>query len=153
MWKIIKENYIMLGLFGISLLTIYIGVITPPNMLKCGWYDKCGLCIVGGLFILVIGIGISSKIYDKIIDNKKTNLIQKGIRGEAEILDMKRVGYSNKLPKVKLLLQITLSDRPPYQIKHNETVSYFQLNSMHIGATLSVYVDPNNSKKVLIEYS
>ena len=105
--------------------------------------------IMGGLLlfsILILLTCISISIRGK-------NLIQKGIKGEAEIRDLEELSWSNGInPTIKFQLNITLPDRPPYQIEHQESIRHIYLDSVRIGAKIPVYVDPNDSKFILLDF-
>jgi len=150
MWKIGKTGYLMTGFFlllGLSFL--YMGFTTSPDALTDDGDSLKNFFYMMGIAFTVIPIAIG--LHYKIGNDREKNLIQNGIRGMAEILDVEQTGwYVNNQPQLEFLLKITLPGESPYQIKHKETVNYLSLGGMYTGAILPVYVDPNNPKKILL---
>lgn len=106
-----------------------------------------------GLLIAVIivatTIGIFGFYYYS--NKKEAYLMEKGIQGEAKVLEVQQTGmYVNNLPQVKFLLEINIPGEVPYKLEHKEVKSYIGLGNFAVGATLPVYVDPKNPKNVLL---
>jgi len=148
MWKISKLLFAPFLLIGIWL--IYQGFTASFDPLIADYSFQNLYYLMGAGFIILPLLIMAGY---KIVNDRETNLIQNGIRGQAKILDMNQTGtYINNLPQVKFLLQITTPYMEPYQIEHTKVVNMISLGSIRIGAVLPVYVDPNNSKRVSLSF-
>ena len=150
MWNMNRGSYLLLGFFillGVSFLCV--GFVTSPDALTDDGYSLKNFFYMMGIAFTVLPIG--TWLHYKISNDREKNLIQNGIKGMAEILDVEQTGwYVNDQPQLEFLLKITLPGEYPYQIKHKETVNYLSLGSMFTGAIHPVYVDPNNPKKIVL---
>lgn len=118
-----------------SNIGVIIGVV-------CG----CG----GGL----LAVGISGFfIYRMIKGQAQTRtLLQTGVPAQAVIVSVQDTGvYINEQPQGRVTLQVTPTDRPPFQAVITRVFSPFELSSVGPGATVQVRFDPNDTSKVAIE--
>ncbi len=142
-------------LLAVGIGFLIFGFITPPEALTDDGYSLKYFCyMMGGAFLvfpLITTMGVY--LYYKKINDRERFLLQKGIHGEAEILNREQTGnYLNEIPQIKFLLQLNLPDREAYQIEYNDYVSMLDLNSINVGRKLPVFVDPNNEKNILLVY-
>ncbi|MBM4241481.1 MAG: hypothetical protein FJ150_07475 [Euryarchaeota archaeon] len=158
MWKISKWIFLVttVPLLTVGIIFLILGFMASPEALTDDGYSlKNFYYTMGGAFVifpLITTIGVL--LYYRRINVRETNLIQNGIRGEAEILHQEQTGsYLNELPQVKFQLEVTLSDGDIYQIEHKDYISMLDLNSIGVGRKLPVFVDPNNQKNLLLIYS
>ena len=83
------------------------------------------------IFPLITTAGVY--LFYKRINERETNLIQNGIKGEAEILQREQTGtYLNELPQIKFQLQIKIPGKQTYPLEHKDYVSMLDLNAITI---------------------
>lgn len=106
------------------------------------------LCSLG-----ITAAAIALPIY-LIRNNQKRSaeLMAKGSPGEATILALEDTGMLiNNSPRVNVLLDIRMPNRPPYQLKKTVTIPLIRLAQVQVGSVLPVMVDmsdPTNPDKV-----
>lgn len=118
-----------------SNLGIIIGVV-------CG----CG----GGL----LAIGFSGYLIYRMVKGQAQTrtLLQTGVAAPAVIVSVQDTGVMvNDQPRARVTLQVTPSDRPPFQAVITEVFSMFDLASLVPGGAAQVRFDPNNPAKIAIE--
>ena len=139
---------LLIVLFGaVAIGFFYEGFMTSPDALKMGESLKYQYYEMGGIFFICLIF--SGLLY--IGDNAQKKLAQTGIKGVAEILDTKDISGAHGIT-IKFQLEITIPDRPPYQIEYVESISHNCLDSVRIGAKIPVYVSPNNPKFILLDF-
>lgn len=158
MWKTSKWLFIIttVPLLAVGVGMIVFGFLASPDALTDDGYPlNTFLYMMGGAFVifpLITSLGIM--LYYKRINDRETNLLENGLKGEAEILSREQTGtYINELPQVKFLLQITTPYGEVYQMEYKDIVSMLDMGSINVGAKLPVFVDPNNQKNILLVYS
>lgn len=158
MWKTSKATTLIttVPLLAVGIGLLYLGFTASPEALTDDGYSLKNFFYIMGagflIFPLMTTLGIL--LYYKKANDREVNLVQNGIRGEAEILHREQTGtYINELPQVKFLLQITMPDREPYKIKYKDVISMLDLGSINVGAKLPVFVDPDNPENILIVYN
>lgn len=158
MWKVPKWMYliILIPFLAVGIGMIFFGFQASPESLTDDGYPlKEFLYIMGAFFIIMPFIStVGVMLFYKRINDRETNLIENGLKGEAEIINREQTGtYINELPQVKFLLQVTSPYGDSYQMEYKDVVSMLDLNSINVGAKLPVYIDPNNEKNILLVYS
>lgn len=158
MWKTSKGTTLIttVPLLAVGIGLLYLGFTASPDALTDDGYSLQNFFyIMGGFFLigpLITTIGIS--LFYKRANDREIYLTQSGIRGEAEILHREQTGtYINELPQVKFLLQLTMPDRESYQMEYKDVISMLDLGSINVGTKLPVFVDPNNSKNIMLVYN
>lgn len=158
MWKVSKWIFVIttVPLLAVGIGMIFFGFQASPEALTDDGYPlKDFLYMMGIAFVifpLITSLGVM--MYYKQINDRETNLIENGLKGEAEIINREQTGtYINELPQVKFLLQITTPFGDSYQMEYKDVVSMLDINSINVGAKLPVYIDPNNEKNILLVYS
>lgn len=158
MWKVSKWIFVIttVPLLAVGIGMIFFGFQASPEALTDDGYPlKDFLYMMGIAFVifpLITSLGVM--MYYKRINDRETNLIENGLKGEAEIINREQTGtYINELPQVKFLLQITTPFGDSYQMEYKDVVSMLDINSINVGAKLPVYIDPNNEKNILLVYS
>ena len=147
-------SIVLIPYLAVGIYLLYLGFTTSTastadsHFLKNSFYFEGISCIIIPI-ILIAGIFL----YKKRIKYKETDYAPNSIKGEAKIIEMKQTGiYVNELPQVKFLLRITIPRRLPYQIEYKKIMNSFILNSLHAGAKLPVFVDPDNPERILLGY-
>lgn len=158
MWKVPKWMYLMviIPFLVVGIGMIYYGYQTSPEALTDDGHPlKEFLYIMGAAFMILPFISsVGLMLFYKRINDRETNLIEHGIQGEAEILSREQTGvYINELPQVKFQLKITSPYGETYEMEHKDIVSMLDMGSINVGAKLPVFVDPNNSKNILLIYN
>lgn len=158
MWDVPKWMYLIII---IPFLVIGIGMIlygytsTPETLAASEVPSKEILYLAGVLFMVMPVISaLGVRFFYKRINDREVNLMQNGLKGEAEILSADQTGmYLNELPQIKFLLKITSPYGETYQMEHKDVVNMLNLSSIKVGAKLPVFIDPNNEKNILLVYS
>ena len=108
----------------------------------------CG-CGAGLIAIVVSGLVIFNMFRNRA---KTQNLLQNGTPASAVIVSIEDTGWRiNDQPQAKVTLQVTPSDRPPFQAVIKQVFDVFDLGSLQPGAPAQVRFDPNNPSKIVIE--
>ena len=110
--------------------------------------------VVCGCGATIFAIAISGFfIYRMFKGRAQTNaLLQNGIPASATILSIQDTGWRiNDQPQALVTLQVTPTDRPPFQAQVKDTFSPFDLGSLTPGAPAQVRFNPNDTSKVVIE--
>ncbi len=104
----------------------------------------------GGL----LAVGISGFFIFRMIQGnaQRRNLLQTGVPAPAVIMSIEDTGLRvNDQPQAKVTLQVTPTDRPPFQAVIKQVFSPFDLGSLVPGGSAQVRFDPNDMTKVTIE--
>src|SRR3990172_7108027 len=84
--------------------------------------------------------------------NQNSGLVKSGTPAPAVIIGLQDTGVTmNESPQVRLTLQVTPADRPPFQAVATTFVGRLQIGMITPGATVTVRYDPNDISKVAIE--
>jgi len=158
MWKVPKWMYLIII---IPFLVVGIGMIiygytaSPETIAANEIPSKEFLYIFGGFFMIMpvlSALGVS--LFYKRINDRELDLMENGLKGEAEIISADQTGvYLNELPQIKFLLKITSPYGETYEMEHKDVVNLLDLSSIKVGAKLPVFIDPNNEKNILLVYS
>lgn len=90
-------------------------------------------------------------------NRKEMDLKEKGLKGQASILQMQRTRYSRGTDQnlkygINFLLEIHSPDGDIYQLEDKAYVHTLSLARLNIGTILPVYIDPDDKKNILISY-
>lgn len=81
------------------------------------------------------------------------DLRENGEQAPATILKIWDTGVKvNHNPQIGLLLEVTPQNREPYQVETQAVVSMLALPQVQPGSELSVYVDPQNPRRVALPF-
>ncbi len=84
--------------------------------------------------------------------SQNSNLVKTGVSAPAVILEVQDTGVSmNNSMQARLTLQVTPSNRPPFQATATTFVNRFQVGMLVPGASVQVKYDPNNISQVAVE--
>lgn len=84
--------------------------------------------------------------------NQNSGLVKSGVSAPAVIIGVQDTGVTmNESPQVRLTLQVTPADRPPFQALATTFVGRLQIGMITPGASVMVRFDPNDITKVAIE--
>ena len=113
-----------------------------------GIYIAIGIaCIGGGMFFLFYKLLFAPMILAARL--KKT-----GIPGKALIKDVQDTGVTvNNSPQVKLTLEVKNTYGQVYTVTVRTLISRLQPQLFQPGMTVPVLIDPNDEKKLIIDYS
>jgi hypothetical protein len=102
----------------------------------------------------VIPLGIAGFFLFRMFKNMNQNsgLVKTGVPASAVIIGLQDTGVTmNDSPQVRLTLQVTPADRPPFQAVATTFVGRLQVGMITPGASVMVRYDPNDISKVAIE--
>lgn len=102
----------------------------------------------------VIPLGIAGFFLFRMFKNmnQNSNLVKTGVSAPAVIIDLQDTGATmNDSPQVRLTLQVTPTNRPPFQAVATTFVGRLQVGMITPGASVNVRYDPNDISKVAIE--
>ena len=122
------------------------------GFLTSGVITVISLVCTCGITLVVLGVTgfFLYRMFKGMSQNK--NLVKTGIAAPAVILDVQDTGVTmNDSPQARLTLQVTPTDRPPFQAVTTAFVGRFQIGMLTPGATVQVRFDPNDISKVAIE--
>jgi len=103
---------------------------------------------------IVVPLGIAGFFLFRMFKNMNQNsgLVKTGIPAPAVIIGVQDTGVTmNESPQVRLTLQVTPADRPPFQAMATTFVGRLQIGMITPGASVMVRYDPNDITKVAIE--
>jgi len=112
------------------------------------------IAVVCGLGVAVIAVAIAGFFIFRMLRGQAQarNLLQTGTPAPAVIMDIQDTGWRvNDQPQAKVTLQVTPTDRPPFQAVITQTFDVFDLSSLAPGAPAQVRFDPTNPSKIVIE--
>ena len=76
-----------------------------------------------------------------------------GLRGVARIISCQMTGTEiNNVPQYNMKLEIKIQNRMPYIINHTQCLSPLVAGKIKDGMEIPVLVDPQNPKKILLEW-
>jgi hypothetical protein len=107
-----------------------------------------------GCLITVVSLGAVGFFLFRMFKNmnQNSNLVKTGVSAPAVIIGLEDTGVTmNESPQVKLTLQVTPTDRPPFQAVAKTFVGRLQVGMITPGASVNVRYDPNDISKVAIE--
>lgn len=104
--------------------------------------------------ITLVSLGVAGFFIYRIFKNMSGNssVIKSGVSAPAVIIGASDTGVTmNDSPQVRLTLQVTPADRPPFQAIATTFVGRLQIGMIVPGASVTVRYDPNDISKVAIE--
>jgi hypothetical protein len=102
----------------------------------------------------IVPLGIAGFFLFRMFKNMNQNsgLIKTGVSASAVIIGIQDTGVTmNDSPQVRLTLQVTPADRPPFQAVATTFVGRLQVGMITPGASVMIRYDPNDTSKVAIE--
>lgn len=102
----------------------------------------------------ILAVGISGFFIFRMMQGnaQRRNLLQTGVPAPAVIMSIEDTGLRvNDQPQAKVTLQVTPTNRPPFQAVIKQVFSPFDLGSLTPGAPAQVRFDSNDITKVTIE--
>ncbi len=99
-------------------------------------------------------LGVTGFVFSRIFKGMSQNnsLVKTGVSAPAVILEVQDTGVSmNNSMQARLTLQVTPSNRPPFQATATTFVNRFQVGMLVPGASVQVKYDPNDISKVAVE--
>lgn len=102
----------------------------------------------------VIPLGVAGFFLFRMFKNMYQNsgLVKSGVPAPAVIIGLQDTGVTmNESPQVRLTLQVTPADHPPFQAVATTFVGRLQVGMITPGASVMVRYDPNDISKVAIE--
>jgi hypothetical protein len=83
----------------------------------------------------------------------QSRLRQTGVPGTARIVSVAETGLTvNDAPQVDMVLEVAISGRPPYQVRHRELVPRLALGRLTDGRPLQVMVDPMQPEQLVVNW-
>ncbi|MGQ9465602.1 MAG: hypothetical protein ACUVQ4_07860 [bacterium] len=146
---IVILSFIIIGIF-----MIITGINTEPLARTGDGLSKKWFFIIFGLSFAIFAIILLIIILLFIHFQKKnlTYLRHYGLRGIARILSCQMTGTEiNNVPQYRMQLEIKIQNKIPYTINHTQCLSPLIAGKIQIGMEIPVLVDPQNSKKILLE--
>lgn len=99
-------------------------------------------------------LGLTGFVFYRVFKGMSQNssLVKTGVSAPAVILDVQDTGVSmNNSMQARLTVQVTPSNRPPFQATTTAFVNRFQVGMLVPGASVQVKYDPNDISKVAVE--
>ena len=124
----------LVGIFGSGLVTVIVF-----------------LCVC---ISTVVPLGVAGFFLYRMFKNMNQNsaLVKTGVSAPAVIINAEDTGTTmNDSPQVRLTLQITPANRPPFQAVTTTFVGRLQVGMIVPGSSVTVRYDPNDISKVAIE--
>jgi hypothetical protein len=145
--KYTSKGLIGTGVFELVLAAGFVvGGIAAPDARGALFLTAAILGLVG---IVLVSFGMRSG--RKAAETERID--ETGIAGVATITGLTQTGmFLNENPQVVMDLSVSLGDRPPYEVKHQEFVPLIMLGQLSAGAQLPVKVDPADPQKAVIEW-
>jgi len=113
--------------------------------------DPVGGSILSAIFIIIFGGVFWIFFRPMIVSNK---LLKTGVRAKAKILKVWDTGVTvNQNPQVGMLLEVTPTDRMPFQAEAKQIISRLNPSLYQQGMEVNVRFDPDDTDKVAIESS
>lgn len=109
---------------------------------------------VCGCLITLVSLGVAGFFLFRMFKNmnQNSNLVKTGVSAPAVIIGLEDTGVTmNDSPQVRLTLQVTPVDRPPFQAVATTFVGRLQVGMITPGASVNVRYDPNDISKVAVE--
>lgn len=104
--------------------------------------------------ITLVLLGVAGFFIYRIFKNMSGNsaVLKSGVLAPAVIIGASDTGVTmNESPQVRLTLQVTPADRPPFQAVATTFVGRLQIGMIVPGTSVTVRYDPNDISKVAIE--
>jgi hypothetical protein len=104
--------------------------------------------------VTLVSLGAAGFFVYRVFKNMSQNsgLLKNGVSAPAVIISVEDTGVTmNYSPQVRLTLQVTPADRPPFQAVATTFVGRMQVGMIVPGASVTVRYDPNDISKVAIE--
>lgn len=147
---IVVLSFIIIGIF-----MIITGINTEPLARTGDGLSKKWFLIIFGLSFAIFAIILLIIILLFIHFQKKnlTYLMHYGLRGVARIISCQMTGTEiNNVPQYNMKLEIKIQNRMPYIINHTQCLSPLVAGKIKDGMEIPVLVDPQNPKKILLEW-
>src|SRR5215212_9701131 len=103
--------------------------------------------------IVAVVLTVSRRTLFPFLEKARINkrLRQEGVEAEAVLLNLQQTGlYLNKLPQVKLEIQVQTRTGRNFVTETKEVLSFLDIAQLHIGGTLMVKYNPSNMKEVTL---
>jgi hypothetical protein len=106
-----------------------------------------------GTYILVGVVMFSILIFFIIKSRQQQHILQTGIQGKAKVVAVDDTGRQiNYKPQLLFTLLVSVPGKDPYEVKHLDSVDYYNLTKAQIGAELDVKVDPDKPDRIIIQW-
>ncbi len=140
---IIMGTVLILASMGIDPLEIQEDGNSPISLLIGGI-----ICIAGP------SLGLGGILLFMYLQNRRIAfLFQNGIQGTAILKGIEHTGVEiNNIPQFRMRLEITLPDRPPYELIHKECLNVFVTSSIKKDMEINVYVHPDKQKSIFLDW-
>lgn len=112
------------------------------------------ITLVCTCLVTVVSLGVAGYFMYRVFKNMSGNntVLKSGVSAPAVIIGASDTGVTmNESPQVRLNLQVTPVDRPPFQAVATTFVGRLQIGMIVPGASVTVRYDPNDISKVAIE--
>ncbi len=155
-WHYIKGRW---WIFAIPLIVstfiggamIYFDTIGAPEMRPPRpWHQS--LLFLGIVFIVFPWISMLWTIMRiRRGQMKETDLLEKGIRGQATIVSVEETGlYTNDIPEIEMVLDVRSGVHPDRRIICREHVNLIDLPRLIPGKDIIVILDPDDNENILV---
>jgi hypothetical protein len=155
----VKSNFVfnlIQGIFTLAGAGMIIGgyFAAPGSLTDDGFPLDRFLYLMGGFFILwpLLLFGTIKYFMRRAAVNIQ-QLKDQGIKGKARVLHMRRTNVTiNNIPQVVLDLSITTSLGQKFETAYKKCIDPIYYSLIRPDADLPVYVDPNNQKKIYVDF-
>ncbi|MCX6244834.1 MAG: hypothetical protein NTU98_09030 [Bacteroidetes bacterium] len=106
-----------------------------------------------GTYIIIGVVMVSMLVFFLIKSRQQQHILQTGIQGTAKVLAVDDTGRQvNFKPQLLFTLLVKVPGKDPYEVKHLDSVDYFNLTKAQIGGELNVLVDQDKPDRIIIEW-
>ncbi|MCK4665530.1 hypothetical protein KAU33_02200 [Candidatus Dependentiae bacterium] len=157
-WNVSNNVFFVINLGSI----IIIGILIILTRIGIGLIGSKGFAITSTevLFIEIIIIVMLSLVLGGILMGMYSQykriafLFQNGIQGTAILKDFKKTGILdyNNVPQFRMKLEITLPDRPQYDIIYKKCLNVFIILIIKKDMKINVYVHPDKPKNIVLDW-
>lgn len=151
---ILKVLLFNIPFFLVSGIMFYLGITADEKALTDdGFSSKWFFLLMGtGFLVFPLAISFAILIWTMVKQKRMQELVATGKPGTAVVLQLSDTGVTvNDQPRVKLLLEITIPNYPPYKAQKTVTLPIIYLPQVQTGSTINVLADPdqpNNEKRL-----
>ncbi len=154
MKRVLRGALLVLPFLALGGVFLYLGSDAPPGSLTDDGYPLDTFYYAMGAWFIGLPLALSLIISLLFVRaaSRQRDLVEHGIKGTARIMQTEQTGtFVNNNPQVRFKLLIELPDRPPYEVPHLQIVDLIHLGAINPGSSLGVYVDPENSRNLLLD--
>ncbi len=156
-WNVSNQTMIIVNMGSWIIIGIVIIIARMVfNLLGIKMFESTSIISFGEIIIIVmlslVLAGILMGIYSQY--KRIAFLFQNGIQGTAILKDFKKTGSLdyNNVPQFRMKLEITLPDRPQYDIIYKKCLNAFIILIIKKDMKINIYVHPDKPKNIILDW-